>query len=801
MNTLLKRLGWVVGIAVLLIIAIALMLPLLFDANDFKDEIAAQVEQQTGRKLTIDGDLGLSLFPWVGVKLNDVKLDNPPGYERENFARSEQIAVRVKLLPLLRRQLELDTVALYGLRLNLERNAAGQGNWEAILGPQRDQPAPEPQQSPETAPVPALSIEGIDVRDGQIFWHDRAADQQYAIKDFALETGAIAWGQPFTLASRFQLEASDPAVAAQVDLNGDVAFDPAAQIFRLKEFRVNGAMVGADPKMAADLRVRADMDFNLAEETLQAQNLEFTVSNFQAPAMGIDTGAMSLQSNVEGKGQIYQISSVRFDAELQGEALPAGALDLLLTSDMRLDLTQERLSIDELVLRTLGLQLAAKLEGEQLLTQPQLRGAVTTDPFSYRELLQRLGQAVPQTADPQVLKQGMVMIQFTASPQTLRLDPVKVKLDDSQLTGNLNVLDLQSPAIRFQLALDAIDVDRYLPASEQTSSEPPQGPASASTSTETETATLQPLGQLDVEGQIRIGRLKAANLKVSDISLPVAIKQGQLSLDPFTAKLYQGGLRGVVNVDVRAATPRFTVQNTLTGIQAAPLLKDLLAEDRLRGTARMNTQLSWRGTETAAVIESLQGTTQFTFENGAVKGINLGRLVREAKAALAGQTLPAEHRETVQTDFSVLSGSVQFADGKARNNDLQAKSPLLRVRGQGTADLLQEQVDYLLTATVVATAEGQGGEDLAALKGIPIPIRVSGPFAEPRYTLDIKALLKARAERLAAEKADVLKREAENVLQQQLEKLTKPEAKSGKDKAAPAQEPEDKVRDLLKGLF
>jgi len=131
-----------------------------------------------------------------------------------------------------------------------------------------------------------------------------------------------------------------------------------------------------------------------------------------------------------------------------------------------------------------------------------------------------------------------------------------------------------------------------------------------------------------------------------------------------------------------------------------------------------------------------------------VRGVNIGRVLREARAALAltkGQSLtPVSAVE--KTDFTELTGTLAIGEGKVRNQDLAAKSPLLRISGVGEVDLVREEVDYLLTATVVETRTGQGGKELDDLAGIPIPVRISGPFAKLEYRPDLRGVIKGRAE-------------------------------------------------------
>jgi AsmA protein len=124
--------------------------------------------------------------------------------------------------------------------------------------------------------------------------------------------------------------------------------------------------------------------------------------------------------------------------------------------------------------------------------------------------------------------------------------------------------------------------------------------------------------------------------------------------------------------------------------------------------------------------------------NGAIKGVNIAASIREAKAKLG--TLKGEKTQAAsqveKTDFSELSASFNIKNGVAHNRDLSGKSPLLRLAGEGDIDIGNERLDYLLKATVVATAAGQGGKDLAALSGVTVPVKLSGTFTSPQYSID-----------------------------------------------------------------
>ena len=190
------------------------------------------------------------------------------------------------------------------------------------------------------------------------------------------------------------------------------------------------------------------------------------------------------------------------------------------------------------------------------------------------------------------------------------------------------------------------------------------------------------------------------------------------------------------------------------------MLKDLTGQDKLTGTGRFNMDVNSTGNSINAIKQTLGGTMDFRFENGAVKGVNLAKLLRETKARFEGKPLP-QTNEPEQTDFSELSGSAKINKGVINNQDLLAKSPFLRVNGAGTVNLVKESLDYLVEATVVSSSKGQGGEELQDLQGLNIPVKLSGSYLSPDYSVDWGKVL------LSSQKAKV-KEKVEEELQEKL---------------------------------
>jgi AsmA protein len=354
------------------------------------------------------------------------------------------------------------------------------------------------------------------------------------------------------------------------------------------------------------------------------------------------------------------------------------------------------------------------------------------------------------------------------------------KFDETSFKARLGIDGFATPAIRFDVEMDRLDVDRYLapaPAGGQ------QKPAAGGPEPRFD---LTGLRALRAEGTLKIGSLKANNVKGSNVQLAVKANGGRVNLDPVTADFYQGKLASAITINAAPATPTFAVRHRFNGISVGPLVKDLADSDLLEGKGDIAADVTSQGNTVSALKKALAGTASLKLADGALKGIDIGGSIRDAKArlgALRGEQTQAADKSQ-KTDFSELTATFRIANGVARNNDLDMKSPLLRVGGEGEINIGADSLNYLVKASIVGTSKGQGGRELEDLRGVTVPVRVSGPLASPSYKLDFgRAATDAAKQRLTDE------------LQKRL-------GGGAKDSAAPEEKKSGgSTRDVLRGLF
>jgi AsmA protein len=325
------------------------------------------------------------------------------------------------------------------------------------------------------------------------------------------------------------------------------------------------------------------------------------------------------------------------------------------------------------------------------------------------------------------------------------------KVADSTIKARIEVAGFKTPAIRFDVEADQLDLDRYLP---QPAAGKPAAGAPRRPPAKEEPFDLSGLRSLRADGTLKVGSLKANNVRASNVRLDIRANGGRVDVNPLTADFYQGKLKSAIAVNAAPATPTFSVKHNMSGITIGPLLKDLAGADMLEGRGDVVLDLTTRGSTVSAIKKGLDGSASLKMADGALKGIDIAGSIRSAKARLGA--LRGEHDQaadqTQKTDFSELTATFKVAKGVARNNDLSLKSPLLRVGGEGEVNIGEDRLNYLVKASIVGTSKGQGGAGLEDLRGVTVPVRIAGPIEKPSYKLDFgRAAADSARKRLSGE--------------------------------------------------
>jgi AsmA protein len=317
------------------------------------------------------------------------------------------------------------------------------------------------------------------------------------------------------------------------------------------------------------------------------------------------------------------------------------------------------------------------------------------------------------------------------------------------------------PMIRYDLEIDQFDADPYLP--KKNTDVKAQGKSSSQKPTPEQPFDLSALKTLNVEGSLRIGSLKVANVKVAQLRVDVKARNGQVNIAPLSARMYQGNIEGKATLN--AETNSFSLNEKLTGIDTAPLLKDAADMDVVEGKGNINLDLTAQGNTVSGLKKALNGNVSVNLANGAIKGINLEKLVqgvqnlsKDSKA----QTLGVDKNE--KTPFNEFKATFKVRNGVAHNEDLAVISTVLRVTGKGDIDIGHDNLNYNAKAIFAKTEHG---------KTATLPVNVSGAFDDLKFKVDYSALLADVAKQKLDEKKDDMKAKAREDLKKSLKGLFK----------------------------
>ena len=712
--------------AVLVLLALAVaagaVFVMTFDPNRYKGDIERIVQERTGRTLKLSGDLAVAVWPSLGAKVGGVTLSER-GQDAQ-FLLLESAHASVALMPLLRGDVIVDGVSVAGLKAQVVKDKDGRFNFQDLLG--EGKPAPAPEKGEAGEPV-KFDIAGVNIERSAISYRDLATGQEFALDDLNLSVGRIAERADGKLDLAVKVKGKNPAVDARVELAADYRFDLPAKSFALSKLdaKVTGAAAGlTDLQVNAQGDVAADPDKN--EYRVNGLSVDFKGRQGK-DALEAKLGAPSLVIAADtAKGE-----AVNAEFRLKGENRSAEAL-----------------------LKLSGVQGSAKA-----LVVPRFSADVAlTDPALPMKSIK-----VPVTGS----------LRADLEKQTVDAD-IKAKIDESSLQAKLGLAKFSPPAYRFDVSIDQLNLDRYFPPEKAAGPGASPGGAKPAPAGAETPVDLSALKGLDANGRLQLGALQARGLKLANVKAQVHAANGRAEVAPHSADLYGGSVAGAIAA--QADGNRVTVKEKLANVNIGPLLRDFAQQDRLEGRGNVSLDVVATGPTVEAMKKALAGSARVELKDGAIKGINIAQVLRKAKSRLSGEQSEAAS-QAEKTDFSEFSASFAIKNGVAHNEDLEVKSPLVRITGRGDIDIGNSRIDYVTKAAVVATTQGQGGADLAELKGLSVPVHLSGPFDNLSYKVNYGAvaadLARSRAGEKLKEKVEERREEIKERLGERLKGLIK----------------------------
>jgi AsmA protein len=736
-----------IGAAVLaaLFIAVAAIVAATFDPNAYKPQLVQLVKEKYGRTLAIDGAIGLKFFPRIGASVDGVMLSEPNS--TVPFASMGEARVSLALLPLLSKKLIVERIELRDVEANLVKRKDGRTNFDDLTA---GKDGPELKKDEPAGTALLIDISGIALRNAAIAWRDETSGTALRLSGVDLTTDRIASGVPGKLSFNGRVQGKQPAINATLKLTGGYRIDfdqPAVQLSRL-DLQLQGEAAGWQGLKAAlsgDLAWASGNRIDVANLKLDASSADGLDAKISAPRLALSP-ERSESAPIEGHVRLAK-GPRKLDAKI--------ALAAVKSAGQRVDFSRLAVQID---MKQDSLSVQGKLSTPVLLqldtsqaTLPQLAGDFTVS-----------GPDIPNKA-LQLALGGSAQANW--SKKSAQAD-LSARFDESNAKLKVSVADFARLAPRFDLDVDRINLDRYAADKGAAASPAQKGekPTIAGAPAKEELIDLSGLKALDAAGNVRVGAIVARGVKAENLRVGVKAAGGRLELNPLAANLYQGSVAGAVSVN--ANNNQFAVRQQLSNVAVGPLLRDAADKDILEGRGSIGIDVTTSGNTVSALKRGLNGKANLNLRDGAIKGIDLGAIARRVRSLRSGSMESRADSQAEKTDFSELVGSFTIKNGVAHNEDLSVKSPFVRVGGAGKVDVGAGTLDYLVKASIVATATGQEGKAREDVRGLTFPVRLTGPFDNMKYSVDVSALASEAAK-------EEIRRRVEDQVRERLDDRTK----------------------------
>jgi AsmA protein len=356
---LLALLGFFIFVPALVV----LVLSLLIDESHIKQAISELGSEYTKGQLTINGPVSWSLYPTLGIELNDTSF-RLPQHRHPEFAHADKAKLGIQLAPLFDGELIIDGLQLDGIQLQLHEIAPGHYNFQDIIKAADKDPDSTPSTQAETTPALPLGLAAnkLVISNSSIAFTNLKGEKQYQLENLFLSSdGFNSLGQAFPIKLEFS---SHETFAANISLSAELSWQ-AQQSLQFADLQLHYQPQQTNDTQTPDIKISASGVLNSQTNTLSAPQWTMIIGKLQ-----LNGSELSLQS---GKTNRFttQLQSNHFDLpelltsfgqELPGSIQPEAFKKVQLQAT--LSGTDSRLALQKLVLSTEQLTLRGSIQSD-----------------------------------------------------------------------------------------------------------------------------------------------------------------------------------------------------------------------------------------------------------------------------------------------------------------------------------------------------------------------------------------------------------------------------------------------------
>lgn len=547
----------------------------------------------------------------------------------------------------------------------------------------------------------------MEISDAEITWEDQQKKEKYTASSINMKVTGSNLSEPFTASLSMAVDSAKPDIKAIMNLTSQITLELSENTILCKGTQI-------------------DID-------LQRMSL-------QQPEKKPLSGKLKLTGDLKAdwKTGLAELKNLELASTLEGGPIPGERIDAALAANMVLNWLQQTIVVTCLKADVYNnLSLTGTFNGKKLFTSPVVNGVITLDNFSPKALMKAMALPPLDAMDPKALTEMEANLQFSYGADKAVIESLTVHLDDTVFTGQMTAAHFSKtaglPSLTFDLNADALDVDRYLPSkkSEKVTSSPTADVSSNKNAKESAELPVELLKSLDVDGQLKIGKLRVYKIPTNNIEARVTAQNGRVALSPLSLNIFQGTLNTDVVVDASLKTPLSSLVLKLKQLDLEKTLGSFMKTPAAGGSAGLNMDLQAKGSKYIDMLSKLDGKISLAALDGYIRGFRLepGRFDRQK-----GYSPPAGDVPNL-TEFERVGVDFDIKDGLATTRNIKVKTHNASIDGTGSIDLATQRMDMTFDAD---------------LQIMVVPISVEGPLTDPHITVNTSRILMNTVKRVGS---------------------------------------------------
>ncbi|NOY53178.1 MAG: AsmA family protein [Deltaproteobacteria bacterium] len=711
-----------VVVVVVLLAGLAAVSPLFL--NKYKEPILARVEKTIDRKVEL-GDIRLTLFTGIGVRLSDLIVGNVEGFRSEPMLTMKGLDLKVKLLPLLRKKVEVERVVLREPRIVIEKNEDGVFNFSDLVGGDRSAPqeskAPPASGTDSPSVLGALLVSRIRITGGRLAYYDaKIPVLQEGVKienlNLNLENVSLDRAVSFSLSFGINRKKTD------LQLSGTVG--PVGRKIDLKS-------------MPLSLQV-AVHDFDLT------RLMPYLGEN---PTVMIRKGTVEITGDLAGDPETglnikteMRLNALTVQGPEKGETLVRD-LNMQVRKEVLLELSRNRVLVKKNEINVGSATLRFTGEINHLKSNPELALKMESDGIPLA------GWEKFFPALKGVGLDGLLRTDGTVSGHPSGKMQVVLNFSFPNLVVRL---PKKEPAAVREEKVGTLFLPGTAAAAERPEKEAPQGPSSPS-----------PLPEnIDIKGVVEVAKGKIDNLTFSRLHANYGKVGNRIFLKNLSVRGFggEGEIKGAAGIDFGKKPPAYRTNLQCSRVDLSVLQEVFPArKEKVGGLLSADLKVEGAGFGMKEIEKNLSGGGSFKIDQGALQNVNIEERVIKTVAEKLNLPVVSVARMTGveitpgnRTPFEKLQGLFRIGGGKI---DILNAILTSRDHGFSTTGVVGLNGKMDLAARMILRKVGKASGRKFTYYLVDeqnrkyIPFKVTGDVASPKVKVDLDALIRGQAKR------------------------------------------------------